>query len=151
MLQGDVTQHARIGQFVPPNVWRSRSTAWFTGFGGRTGGLCALLGGIHPVFPIGCPDDPSAPESKEGLIRLLNAPVPTRRSSSCSAVGAGPFDALGELIRVEDGVALVVGPITLEQPLERQETASTLMLEAYQPSSCVSIWMRWWVPPTAGG
>ena len=78
-----------------------------------------------------------APESKEGLIRLLNAPVLTRRSLGrqlLSSWGAGPLlDALGELIRVEDGGrinrSLVLS--TLEQLLERQETVSTLdVLEA---------------------
>ena len=78
-----------------------------------------------------------APESKEGLIRLLNAPVLSRRSLGrqlLSSWGAGPLlDALGELIRVEDGGrinrSLVLS--TLEQLLERQETVSTLdVLEA---------------------
>ncbi len=78
-----------------------------------------------------------APESKEGLIRLLKAPVLSRRSLGrqlLSSWGAGPLlDALGELIRVEDGGrinrALVLS--TLEQLLERQETVSTLdVLEA---------------------
>jgi predicted dienelactone hydrolase len=78
-----------------------------------------------------------APESKEGLIRLLKAPVLSRRSLGrqlLSSWGAGPLlDALGELIRVEDGGrinrSLVLS--TLEQLLERQETVSTLdVLEA---------------------
>ena len=78
-----------------------------------------------------------APESKEGLIRLLKAPVLSRRSLGrqlLSSWGAGPLlDALGELIRVEDGErinrSLVLS--TLEQLLERQETVSTLdLLEA---------------------
>ena len=78
-----------------------------------------------------------APESKEGLIRLLKAPVLSRRSLGrqlLSSWGAGPLlDALGELIRVEDGGrinrSLVLS--TLEQLLEGQETVSTLdVLEA---------------------
>ena len=78
-----------------------------------------------------------APESREGLIRLLQAPVLSRRSLGrqlLSSWGAGPLlDALGELIRVEDGQrinrSLVLS--TLEQLLERQETVSTLdVLEA---------------------
>ena len=78
-----------------------------------------------------------APESKEGLIRLLKAPVLSRRSlgrQMLSSWGAGPLlDALGELIRVEDGgrinSALVLS--TLELLLEQQETVSTLdVLEA---------------------
>ena len=78
-----------------------------------------------------------APESKEGLIRLLNAPVLSRRSLGrqlLSSWGAGPLlDALGELIRVEDGgrinSSLVLS--TLEQLLERQDSVSTLdVLEA---------------------
>ena len=98
-----------------------------------------------------------APESKEGLIRLLNAPVLSRRSltSAAQQLGAGPLlDALGELIRVEDGGrinrSLVLS--TLEQLLERQETVSTLMCWKRCPlSSCAWIWMHWWVLPTAGG
>ena len=78
-----------------------------------------------------------APESRKGLIRLLQAPVLSRRSLGrqlLSSWGAGPLlDALGELIRVEDGQRinrwLVLS--TLEQLLERQETVSTLdVLEA---------------------
>ena len=78
-----------------------------------------------------------APESREGLIRLLQAPVISRRSLGrqlLSSWGAGPLlDALGELIRVEDGRrinrSLVLS--TLEQLLERQATVSTLdVLEA---------------------
>ena len=78
-----------------------------------------------------------APESKEGLIRLLKAPVLSRRSLGrqlLSSWAAGPLlDALGDLIRVEDGGridrALVLS--TLEQLLERQESVSTLdVLEA---------------------
>ena len=77
------------------------------------------------------------PDSKEGLIRLLNAPVLSRRSLGrqlLSSWGAGPLlDALGELVRVEDGgrmdSALVLS--TLEKLLERQESISTLdVLEA---------------------
>ena len=78
-----------------------------------------------------------APESKEGLIRLLNAPVLSRRSLGrqlLSSWGAGPLlDALGELIRVEDGRRIKRSLVlfTLEQLLERQETVSTLdVLEA---------------------
>ena len=78
-----------------------------------------------------------APESREGLVRLLQAPVLSRRSLGrqlLSSWGAGPLlDALGELIRVEDGQRInssLVLP-TLEQLLERQETVSTLdVLEA---------------------
>lgn len=41
---------------------------------------------------------------------------------------------------------------TLEQLLERQETVSTLdVLEALPTRSCVWIWMRWLLLPTAGG
>ena len=78
-----------------------------------------------------------APESRQGLIRLLKAPVLSRRSLGrqlLSSWGAGPLlDALGELIRVEDGKrinrSLVLS--TLEQLLERQATVSTLdVLEA---------------------
>ncbi len=78
-----------------------------------------------------------APESRQGLIRLLKAPILSRRSLGrqlLSSWGAGPLlDALGELIRVEDGKrinrSLVLS--TLEQLLERQETVSTLdVLEA---------------------
>lgn len=72
------------------------------------------------------------PDSKEGLIRLLNAPVLSRRSLGrqlLSSWGAGPLlDALGELVRVEGGdrldSALVLS--TLEKLLERQESVSTL-------------------------
>ena len=78
-----------------------------------------------------------APESKEGLIRLLKAPVLSRRSLGrqlLSSWGAGPLlDALGELIRVEDGGRLNRSLVlsTLEQLLEGQETVSTLdVLEA---------------------
>ena len=78
-----------------------------------------------------------APESQQGLIRLLKAPVVSRLSLGrqlLSSWGAGPLlDALGELIRVEDGQRInrsLVLP-TLEQLLERQETVSTLdVLEA---------------------
>lgn len=78
-----------------------------------------------------------APDSRQGLIRLLKAPILSRRSLGrqlLSSWGAGPLlDALGELIRVEDGKrinrSLVLS--TLEQLLERQETVSTLdVLEA---------------------
>ena len=78
-----------------------------------------------------------APESRQGLIRLLKAPILSRRSFGSqllSSWGAGPLlDALGELIRVEDGQridrSLVLS--TLEELLERQETVSTLdVLEA---------------------
>ena len=78
-----------------------------------------------------------APESRQGLIRLLKAPVLSRRSLGrqlLSSWGAGPLlGALGELIRVEDGKrinrSLVLS--TLEQLLERQATVSTLdVLEA---------------------
>ena len=78
-----------------------------------------------------------APESRQGLIRLLKAPVLSRRSLGrqlLSSWGAGPLlDALGELIRVEGGQrinrSLVLS--TLEQLLERQETVSSLdVLEA---------------------
>ncbi|MEC7391971.1 MAG: alpha/beta fold hydrolase [Cyanobacteriota bacterium] len=78
-----------------------------------------------------------APESRQGLIRLLKAPVLSRRSLGrqlLSSWGAGPLlDALGKLIRVEDGKrinrSLVLS--TLEQLLERQATVSTLdVLEA---------------------
>ena len=71
-------------------------------------------------------------EGRQALIRLLQAPVLSRRSLGrqlLSSWGAGPLlDALGELIRVEDGRrinrSLVLS--TLEQLLERQETVSTL-------------------------
>ena len=78
-----------------------------------------------------------APESRQGLIRLLKASILSRRSFGSqllSSWGAGPLlDALGELIRVEDGQridrSLVLS--TLEELLERQETVSTLdVLEA---------------------
>ncbi|QNJ00919.1 alpha/beta hydrolase [Synechococcus sp. A15-62] len=78
-----------------------------------------------------------APESRQGLIRLLKAPVLSRPSLGrqlLSSWGAGPLlDALGELIRVEDGKrinrSLVLS--TLEQLLERQATVSALdVLEA---------------------
>jgi predicted dienelactone hydrolase len=78
-----------------------------------------------------------APDSRQGLIRLLKAPILSRRSLGrqlLSSWGAGPLlDALGELIRVEDGKrinrSLVLS--TLEQLLERQETVSSLdVLEA---------------------
>ena len=78
-----------------------------------------------------------APESRKGLIRLLKAPVLSRRSLGrqlLSSWGAGPLlDALGELIRVEDGKRLNRSLVlsTLEQLLERQATVSTLdVLEA---------------------
>ena len=77
------------------------------------------------------------PASRDGLIRLLKAPVLTRRSLGrqlLSSWGAGPLlDALGELIRVDQGErinsALVLS--VLEQLLEQQESVSTLdVLEA---------------------
>jgi len=78
-----------------------------------------------------------APESRQGLIRLLKAPVLSRRSFGrqlLSSWGAGPLlDALGELIRVEDDKRINRSLVfsTLEQLLERQETVSTLdVLEA---------------------
>ena len=78
-----------------------------------------------------------APDSRQGLIRLLKAPILSRRSLGrqlLSSWGAGPLlDALGELMRGEDGKrinrSLVLS--TLEQLLERQETVSSLdVLEA---------------------
>ena len=78
-----------------------------------------------------------APESREGLIHLLKAPVLSRRSLGrqlLSSWGAGPLlDALGGLIRVEDGKRInrLLVLSTLEQLLEGQETVSTLdVLEA---------------------
>ena len=78
-----------------------------------------------------------APDSRQGLIRLLKAPILSRRSLGrqlLSSWGAGPLlDALGELIRVEDGKRIYRSLVlsTLEQLLERQETVSTLdVLEA---------------------
>ncbi|WP_392346991.1 alpha/beta hydrolase [Parasynechococcus sp.] len=78
-----------------------------------------------------------APESRQGLIRLLKAPVLSRRSFGrqlLSSWGAGPLlDALGELVRVEDGKSINRSLVlsTLEQLLERQATVSTLdVLEA---------------------
>ena len=77
------------------------------------------------------------PASRDGLIRLLKAPVLTRRSLGRQLLGswgAGPLlDALGELIRVDQGErinsALVLS--VLEQLLEQQESVSTLdVLEA---------------------
>ena len=71
-------------------------------------------------------------ESREGLARLLNAPVLTRRSLGqqlLSSWGAGPLiDALGALVRVEGGGHIkssVVLP-TLERLLAQQEQVSTL-------------------------
>lgn len=78
-----------------------------------------------------------APESREGLIRLLQAPVLSRRSLGrqlLSSWGAGPLlDALGELIHVDGETRIQRSLVlsTLEQLLERQETVSTLdVLEA---------------------
>ena len=99
-----------------------------------------------------------APESKEGLIRLLKAPVLSRRSLGrqlLSSWGAGPLlDALGELIRVEDGgrINRLLVLSTLEHLLEGSRPfRHWICWKRCQPSSSASIWMHCWVLPTAGG
>ena len=72
------------------------------------------------------------PESRRGLIRLLDAPVLTRRSLGQQFLrswGARPLlDALGTLIRVDGGgrISSSVVMATLEQLLEQQEQITTL-------------------------
>ena len=72
------------------------------------------------------------PDSREGLVRLLNAPVLTRRSLGqqlLSSWGAGPLiDSLGALVRVEGGGQISSSEVlpTLERLLEQQEQVSTL-------------------------
>ena len=72
------------------------------------------------------------PDSREGLVRLLNAPVLTRRSLGqqlLSSWGAGPLiDALGALVRVEGGGQISSSEVlpTLERLLDQQEQVSTL-------------------------
>ena len=77
------------------------------------------------------------PESREGMIRLLDAPVLTRRSLGQQLLrswAARPLlDALGSLIRVDGGRRMDSGEvlITLERLLEQQEQVTTLdVLEA---------------------
>ena len=72
------------------------------------------------------------PASREGLARLLNAPVLTRSSLGqqlLSSWGAGALiDALGALVRVEGGGQLSSAEVlpTLERLLDQQEKVSTL-------------------------
>ena len=72
------------------------------------------------------------PDSREGLVRLLNAPVLTRRSLGqqlLSSWGAAPLiDALGALVRVEGGGSISSSEVlpTLERLLDQQEQVSTL-------------------------
>jgi predicted dienelactone hydrolase len=72
------------------------------------------------------------PDSREGLMRLLNAPVLTRRSLGqqlLNSWGAAPLiDALGALVRVEGGGSISSSEVlpTLERLLDQQEQVSTL-------------------------
>ena len=72
------------------------------------------------------------PASREGLARLLNAPVLTRSSLGqqlLSSWGAGALiDALGALVRVEGGGHISATEVlpTLERLLDQQEKVSTL-------------------------
>ena len=72
------------------------------------------------------------PDSREGLVRLLNAPVLTRRSLGqqlLSSWGAAALiDALGALVRVEGGGSISSSEVlpTLERLLDQQEQVSTL-------------------------
>jgi predicted dienelactone hydrolase len=72
------------------------------------------------------------PDSREGLVRLLNAPVLTRRSLGqqlLSSWGAAALiDALGALVRVEGDGSISSSEVlpTLERLLDQQEQVSTL-------------------------
>ena len=72
------------------------------------------------------------PDSREGLVRLLNAPVLTRRSLGQQLLsswgGAALIDALGALVRVEGGGSISSSEVlpTLERLLDQQEQVSTL-------------------------
>ncbi len=72
------------------------------------------------------------PSSREGVARLLNAPVLTRSSLGqqlLSSWGAGALiDALGALVRVEGGGHISSAEVlpTLERLLDQQEKVSTL-------------------------
>ena len=72
------------------------------------------------------------PRSRDVLVRLLNAPVLTRRSLGqqlLSSWGAAALiDALGALVRVEGGKSISSSEVlpTLERLLDQQEQVSTL-------------------------
>ena len=88
------------------------------------------------------------PESRRGLIRLLNAPVLTRRSLGQQLLrswGARPLlDALGTLIRVDGGgrISSSVVMATLEQLLEQQEQITTLDVQPTQGYGGVRIFTK---------